>query len=152
MSDTKEQQMRQSAHGFIHSFGTKTPRELLDDYFRSDVREICEHGPEWAGTKLPFLGKTFKGTDACLDYFDLLSQTLKMLPGATLPSLEGVAVDARADCVTFELSNARWEAVNTGKSWTETNLHRLSGWDHTGQRFAKWEVFADPLSAWDAVQ
>lgn len=157
--------MRQAAHSFITSFGSHSPEALLSDYF-TDAPEILEHGPVWATSRLPFLGTPFKGTEACLEYFRLLSATLKMAPGgedggASIPSPESFVVDAGADCVVVKLENVVWEAVNTGKRWTESNMHRLTGWKEVQSaaggggvehRFTRWEVFADPLAAWIAVQ
>lgn len=36
------------------------------------------------------------------------------------------------------------------KSWEEDFVYRLSGFDEEG-RIGHWEIWADPLSAWDAV-
>lgn len=147
--------MRQNANQFLQSFGNVSPEELLGRHFsaKEGEREIHEHGPAWAASKLPFLGRTFKGTEACVEYFSLLSSTLKMHPGTQpFPDLEEFVVDEKADCVTVKLPSVIFESVQTGKTWEEANMQVFSGWDKTGQRFRKWEVFADPLSAWMAVQ
>lgn len=44
-----------------------------------------------------------------------------------------------------------FESVKTGRKWEEEFVYVLSGWDGEG-KFASWEIWADPLSAWLAVQ
>jgi hypothetical protein len=43
-----------------------------------------------------------------------------------------------------------FESVKTGKKWEEDFIYRLSGFDEEG-KIGCWEIWADPLSAWDAV-
>ena len=48
------------------------------------------------------------------------------------------------------MAHARFESVSTGKSWEEDFVYRLSEFDEQG-KIGHWEIWADPLSAWDAV-
>ncbi|KAL0257496.1 hypothetical protein SLS55_008310 [Diplodia seriata] len=43
-----------------------------------------------------------------------------------------------------------FESVQTGRKWREEFVYVLGGWDEEG-RFERWEIWADPLSAWVAV-
>lgn len=43
-----------------------------------------------------------------------------------------------------------FESVKTGRKWDEEFVYVLGGWDEEG-RFERWEIWADPLSAWVAV-
>ncbi|OJD29471.1 transcription elongation factor s-ii protein [Diplodia corticola] len=43
-----------------------------------------------------------------------------------------------------------FESVKTGRKWREEFVYVLGGWDGEG-RFERWEIWADPLSAWVAV-
>lgn len=45
---------------------------------------------------------------------------------------------------------ATFRSVQTKRSWNEQFMYRLSDFDHFG-RIGHWEIWADPLSAWDAV-
>ena len=58
-------------------------------------------------------------------------------------------VDAVAGAVSV-VGHARFGAVKTGRSWDERFVYRLSGFDEEG-RIGHWEIWADPLSAWEAV-
>jgi len=75
----------------------------------------------------------------------------------TFPGPEGFIVDAEAIVEGVEgrgavsvVGKARFESVRTGKSWDEKFIYRLSGFDEVG-RIGHWEIWADPLSAWEAV-
>jgi hypothetical protein len=57
------------------------PAELIAKYFASDNPRITEHGPDWARPRLPFLAQTFSGQTGCVEYFNILSQTLRMNMG-----------------------------------------------------------------------
>ena len=48
------------------------------------------------------------------------------------------------------VAKAVFESVKTGKRWEEMFVYRLSGFDEEG-RIGCWEIWADPLSAWEAV-
>lgn len=48
------------------------------------------------------------------------------------------------------VGKATFESVKTGKAWNEQFIYRLSGFDEEG-RIGHWEIWADPLSAWEAV-
>lgn len=151
--------MRQAICDFMHSFGSKTPPELLSTFFTSNTgeRSIFENGPAWATARLPFLGQEFVGTAGCLKYFEKLGETLKMHPTAKLPVKENVAVDEEQGTASVKMEGVTFESVATGKKWTEVNVHRFEGLaadhDADGQvRFKRWEIYADPLSAWMACE
>nr|POE48342.1 hypothetical protein CFP56_73909 [Quercus suber] len=139
------------------------PPQLLDEHFTATSEpQIIEHGPAWASTRLPFLGRPFTGRPQCLEYFTLLSQSLEFFPSKdTFPTSEaGFVVDEHAlgdegdvdglGGVVSVVGKAVFRAVSTGKEWEENFIWRLSAFDREG-RFARWEIWADPLSAWMAV-
>ncbi|KAF2146897.1 uncharacterized protein K452DRAFT_283098 [Aplosporella prunicola CBS 121167] len=143
--------LRASAHAFSHALiNPPAPSELLSRYFTS-TPTIHEHGPSWASTQLPFLGRRFHGAHECATYFETLSSTLKMqLRGDSFPGPEGFVVDADANTVTV-VGSGVFESTRTGRSWEERFVWVLGGWDDQG-RVGTWDVWADPLSAWCAVQ
>ena len=67
----------------------------------------------------------------------------------TFPAAEGFIVDTASNAVSV-VGKATFESIKTGKKWDETFIYRLSGFDDDG-RIGHWEIWADPLSAWDAV-
>jgi len=145
----------------------KAPRDLISKFFvpKSQVPKITEHGPQWARSRLPFLFKTFSGTEECVQYFLLLGDTLKMeMEKGTFPSPDegGYVVDADARAsseggnegkggIVSVVGKARFESVKTGKGWNEEFIYRFSGFDEEG-RIGHWEIWADPLSAWVACE
>lgn len=143
--------LRAKSHAFCAAF--LAPFELgtlLSTHFTSSTPKITEHGPAWAQTRLPFLSKTFAGRDGCETYFGLLGGVLAMqLPADAFPGPEGLIVDAEAGMVSV-VGKGHFKSVKTGKGWDETFIWRLSGFDEEG-RIGHWEIWADPLSAWDAV-
>ncbi|KAF1989599.1 hypothetical protein K402DRAFT_390562 [Aulographum hederae CBS 113979] len=158
--------LRKSAHLFCQALlSPPPPKELISKYFTSNP-QITEHGPTWATSRLPFLGKTFSGVDGSVEYFNVLSETLKMnMTEDTFPGPEGFIVDivdaqattpdmasskGSAKGVVSVVGQATFSSVKTGKSWDEKFIYRLSGFDSEG-RIGHWEIWADPLSAWDAV-
>ncbi|EON64231.1 hypothetical protein W97_03462 [Coniosporium apollinis CBS 100218] len=157
--------LRKNAHAFCRALlSPPAPPALIEKFFTSTKPRITEHGPAWATAVLPFLGKTFSGKEGCVEYFEVLGKTLKMQMGeATFPGPEGFVVDAEAEItglgaaegtakgVVSVVGRARFESVQTGMGWDEAFIYRLSEWDDEG-RFAHWEVWADPLSAWMAVR
>ncbi|KAJ4345425.1 uncharacterized protein N0V89_011555 [Didymosphaeria variabile] len=142
--------LRKGAHAFCTALlSPPAPPELLSTYFTSSPR-ITEHGPAWAQARLPFLGKTFKGREGCLEYFTLLGEVLEMqLPEDAIPGPEGFIVDAEAGMVSV-VGKGHFKSRKTGKGWDEQFIYRLSDFDAEG-RVGHWEIWADPLSAWDAV-
>ena len=91
---------------------------------------------------------------------------LDFLPGdETFPGLAGIVVDAEAEIgdegtsegegwagkgVVHVKAKARFRSKKTGRDWEEEFAYRLSGFDGEG-RIGRWEIWADPLSAWVAV-
>ncbi|MCJ1439038.1 hypothetical protein MMC27_008428 [Xylographa pallens] len=157
--------LRSRTYTFCQAFlESKQPSEILDTYFTSSPK-ITEHGPSWATSRLPFLGRTFRGrkdsghsstassSTTCDDYFGLLASTLSFHPDKhTFPPSSDFIVDASAgqNGVVSVVAHAKFASVVTGKSWEEDFIYRLSEFDREG-RIGHWEVWADPLSAWEAV-
>jgi len=135
------------AHNFMRTF------------FVAESPKITEHGPGWARKKLPFLGQTFQGHDGCMQYFEHLAATLRMvLPEDAFPPDEQLCVDADARVEGVEASGVvcvtgkgRFEVRATGWGWDESFIYRLSGFDEDG-RVTHWEIWADPLSAMEAAR
>jgi hypothetical protein len=134
------------------------PARLIATRFVDAEPKITEHGPPWCRERLPFLAKTFVGREGCLEYFRLLGDTLRMHMGeGTFPGPSGFIVDEETILpevdgagVVCVVGRAKFESVKTGRSWDEQFIYRLSGFDSAG-RIGHWEIWADPLSAWDAV-
>jgi len=134
-----------NAHDFVSTF-----------FIPGEEARITEHGPGWARKSLPFMGQSFTGRDGCVQYFEALAQTLNMtLPADAFPPDEELVVDADAVvegphqgavCVT---GKGKFESKETGWSWNEKFIYKLSGFDDDG-RVTHWEIWADPLSAWSA--
>ncbi|KAI9795828.1 MAG: hypothetical protein M1835_005151 [Candelina submexicana] len=170
---TRSHLLRSKAQSFCNAFlkGT-SPTETLDTFFTTWPK-ITEHGPSWATSRLPFLGKTFRGRrrqhspsssgaeqgSTCDDYFDLLATTLSFHPNQdTFPPAEGFIVDAGTDVAdagglgaVSVVAHAKFASVATGKAWEEDFIYRLSEFDKHG-KIGHWEIWADPLSAWTAVE
>lgn len=130
----------------------------MDSFFTASPT-ITEHGPSWATSRLPFLGKTFQGRksqgsgSSCDDYFSLLANTLSFHPDKnTFPPSSDFIVDAAAgdSGVVSVVAHAKFASVATGRSWEEDFIYRISGFDEHG-KIGNWEIWADPLSAWEAV-
>lgn len=60
-------------------------------------------------------------------------------------------VDGGGKGVVFVVGGGRFRAKGTGREWRERFVYRFSGFDAEG-RIGWWEIWADPLSAWDAVE
>jgi hypothetical protein len=78
---------------------------------------------------------------------DVLSMDLSSdaFPAADL----GFIVDAEVGMVSV-VGKGRFTSKKTGKGWAETFVYRFSAFDEQG-RIGHWEIWADPLSAWEAV-
>lgn len=159
---SKAERLRSKAYEFCNAFvAGESPTRILDQYFTPTAR-ILEHGPVWAQERLPFLGQTFQGRGptlagdrsvkhTCDQYYDLLSATLTFHPTKdTVPPKEDFLVDPEQGTVTVKL-RARFASVQTGKSWEEEFVYILSEFDDDG-KIGSQELWADPLSAWMAVQ
>jgi len=95
------------------------------------------------------LGKTFSGYDECVEYFALLAGVLDMALAGDAFDDGAFIVDADAGMVSV-VGKGRFTSRKTGKGWDETFVYRFSGFDGEG-RIGHWEIWADPLSAWEAV-
>lgn len=147
--------LRSRAHAFCQALiSSPPPPDLLREFFIPEGNgrnpTIREHGPSWATVFLPFIGRDFSGFDASNEYFELLSQSLKMrLDNDSFPGEEGILVDAGANKVSV-IGKGTFESVETGRSWDEKFSYVFSGWDGEG-KIGRWDIWADPLSAWAAV-
>ena len=154
--------IRDTAEAFCKAFiAGSPPTETLNKYFTPDAK-ILEHGPAWASECLPFLGFTFQGRrsqrlsnawlkNTCDDYYDLLTSVLSFHPSKdTLPPKEDFMVDPKRGTVTIKL-RARFASIKTGRSWEEQFVYVLSEFDED-YKIGSQELWADPLSAWMAVQ
>ncbi|EDU50664.1 hypothetical protein PtrSN002B_008062 [Pyrenophora tritici-repentis] len=150
MSSSSTTLLRETTHSFCRALiAPPPPSDLLAQYFSSWPR-ITEHGPEWSRTRLPFLAKTFAGREGCEEYFKLMTDVLEMaLPDDAFPGKEGFIVDAEAGMVSV-VGKGRFTSRKTGKGWDERFIYRFSGFDNEG-KIGHWEIWADPLSAWEAV-
>ena len=161
---TRSNLLRSKASAFCKAFlKSVPPTEMLDTFFTTNP-QIHEHGPSWAISELPFLGITFSGRQTsnspsslnsliptCDDYFSRLASTLSFHPSQdTFPPDEEFVVDTKASAVSV-VAKARFESVKTGVGWDEEFMYKLSGFDEEG-RIGRWDVWADPLSAWVAVR
>ncbi|KAF2204611.1 hypothetical protein GQ43DRAFT_409144 [Delitschia confertaspora ATCC 74209] len=127
------------------------PPKLIEQYFTPSSPRITEHGPPWANSRLPFLGKTFTGKEGCIKYFTVLSETLAMeMSEDSFPSEEGFIVSPTASGMVSVVGKGRFKSIKTGKGWDEQFIYRFSGFDEEG-KIGHWEIWADPLSAWVAV-
>lgn len=133
----------------------ENPLALLQQYFIPKGAKITEHGPQWSRDRLPFIAKTFKeisGADSCETYFQVLSDTLSMhMSKDTFPGPEAFLVDADAVVegedgstkgAVSVVGKAKFESVETGKSWDEQFIYKLSGFDHVG-RIGHWVSASD---------
>ncbi|KAF2999949.1 hypothetical protein E8E14_002134 [Neopestalotiopsis sp. 37M] len=147
--------LRSQAHAFCQALlSPPPPEELVKEFFIPEANgknpTIREHGPSWATVYLPFLGRDFVGFHSSIEYFELLSRTLKMhLDKDSFPGEDGFVVDADANRVAV-VGKGKFESVETGRSWDEKFSYVLSGWDEEG-KLGRWDIWADPLSAWAAV-
>ncbi|CAE7001074.1 hypothetical protein P3342_001359 [Pyrenophora teres f. teres] len=150
MSSSSTTLLRETTQSFCRALiAPPPPSDLLAQYF-SSWPQITEHGPEWSRIRLPFLAKTFAGREGCKEYFKLMTDVLEMaLPDDAFPGKEGFIVDAEAGMVSV-VGKGRFTSRKTGKGWDEQFIYRFSGFDEKG-KIGHWEIWADPLSAWEAV-
>lgn len=160
--------IRTAAQSLCKAFAAgESPYKTLDTYFTRDP-QILEHGP--LIPSLPFLGTAFSGRrrsdssspssslssskkqeTTCDDHYDLLTSMLSFRPDdQTVPPRERFFVDAENGAVTVRL-HTRFASVKTGKSWEEDFVYVLSEFDEDA-RIGRQELWADPLSAFMAVQ
>ncbi|ESZ89549.1 hypothetical protein SBOR_10067 [Sclerotinia borealis F-4128] len=160
ISPSKER-IRAKAVAFCQAFvDGLSPNIILSEYFTSEPR-ITEHGPD--NSELPFLGKTFLGrkfdsssNQTCDDYFIILTKSLEFEPSpTTFPSPKSFVVDETCEIngkkgVVSVVGSANFRSLRTGKGWNEQFIYRLSEFDRDG-KIGHWEIWADALSAWNAV-
>lgn len=155
INNTKERRsdlLRRKSHEFCQALlaPPENPLNLIQLYFVPKGAKITEHGPKWCTDRLPFLAKTFReisGDDSCETYFKVLSETLKMhMTKSTFPAPEAFLVDAdavvegedgRTRGAVSVVGKAKFESVQTGKSWEEQFIYKLSGFDDVG-RIGHW--------------
>lgn len=64
--------------------------------------------------------------------------------------IRGLGADLEGRGAVSVVAHAMFESVTTGKRWEEDFIYRLSGFDQEG-KIGCWEIWADPLSAWEAM-
>jgi hypothetical protein len=150
LSSTRSAALRETTHAFCHALlAPPSPNQLLSQYFSASPK-VTEHGPEWARSRLPFLATTFAGKEGCEEYFKVLNEVLEMkLPGDAFPSAQEFIVDAEAGMVSV-VGKGKFASKKTGKAWDEQFIYRFNEFDSDG-KIGYWEIWADPLSAWEAV-
>ncbi|KAF2674185.1 hypothetical protein BT63DRAFT_435337 [Microthyrium microscopicum] len=152
--------LRKCAHAFCMALRSSefNAHTFVSTFFVEEGATIIEHGPNWARKKLPFLGQTFEGREGCVQYFERLGHTLRMkLSQEAFPPDDELCVDPDTKVAGLELKGmvcvtgkGHFEHRGSGWSWNETFIYRLCGFDEDG-RIARWEIWADPLSAWEAA-
>jgi hypothetical protein len=149
MSSSRSTTLRQTTQAFCHALiSPPSPTSLLSTYFTSSPK-ITEHGPEWSRSRLPFLAKTFTGRDGCKEYFKIMTDVLEMALPEDAFDEKAFIVDAETGLVSV-VGKGRFTSRKTGKGWDEKFIYRFSEFDGEG-KFGHWEIWADPLSAWNAV-
>lgn len=156
---TRSAMLRKCAHAFCMALASTEfdSHNFVSTFFiPGEAASITEHGPGWARKKLPFMGQTFSGRDGCVEYFEHLAKTLNMhWPDDAFPPDAELIVDPYAEVegpykgVVCVSGKGRFEAKETGWTWQEKFMYKLSGFDDDG-RVTHWEIWADPLSAWSA--
>lgn len=82
----------------------------------------------------------------------------------TFPDVDGYIVDVAATVRESKVGDdhkqpkgavsvvgkATFASIKTEKQWHEQFIYRFSGFDEAGM-IGHWEIWADPLSAWEAV-
>ncbi|GAA5992776.1 hypothetical protein JCM11641_007806 [Rhodosporidiobolus odoratus] len=145
---------------FRDSLNAASPPSTFSSFFISTTpgRSLpccIEHGPP-DHPDLPFLGKPFTGQQAIEKYYSLISSILKG-KGSTfnedslLVKLKEEETRARA----VWTGTAVWSVQKTGKEWEEAVVWAFDAVKAVeganGQeewKIEKWEVWADPLSAY----
>lgn len=93
-----------------------------------------------------------------------MTEALEMsLREDAFPGKSGFIVDVEAEVDVEKLGGkqvyggmvsvvgkGRFTSRKTGKGWDEQFIYRFSEFDEQG-RIGHWEIWADPLSAWEAV-
>lgn len=127
---------------------------LLSTFTTSPTPYIYEHG---LSSLAPFLGRTFRGQDGLMKYFDLLSENL----GVESMDLDGEKnwiVDAENAVVCLK-GRARFVSKATGQGWDEVFIYKISlaqeGGDGNGKggwKVRAYEVWADTGAAYLAAR
>ncbi|GAT20329.1 hypothetical protein RIB2604_00700070 [Aspergillus luchuensis] len=154
--------IRTVVEAFCADFANGThPTTILDTRFTSNP-EIYEYGPDWARSRLPYLGRSWTGRRSsstpsseedttCDAYFDVLGQTLFFEPDNREPTSPPdqflvSASNGSDDAVMVKLTSTVG-SIATGKKWVETFVFLFGRFDAQG-RIGKLEIWSDSLSAW----
>jgi hypothetical protein len=143
VSTSRSALLRKCAHAFCMALCSKefNADGFVSNFFTEDA-QIIEHGA--SNKQLPFLA-TFKGTQECLQYFTQLATTLLAhWPHDAFPPDDEFVVDPEAEndgtlhrgavCV---VGKGSWENKQSGWTWEEKFIYKLSGFDRDG-RVARW--------------
>lgn len=158
-------QLRERTVGFITAFkaltkGKMPPHELLSEHFVASPF-ITEHGPKWAQSVVPVLGRTYWGVEDCLEYFTVLNEAFTChFTEDSFPSAMQIAIDIVAEGPDDEVGRGRGVAFFSGQGSFMNKLNgktlrecfsiRLSGFDEDA-KIGHWEFWGDTLSAYAAV-
>jgi len=134
-----------------------TTQALCDAFARSASLEeiaplfipsptITEHGP--LTPSVPFLN-TFSGPTALEKYMSILARLLKVSDASYGEPI--VDVSHNSVCVKGRGKFTWIEGKGKDIQWSEEFVYVLSEFDESG-KIGRWEVWADPLSAWLASQ
>ncbi|MCJ1290584.1 hypothetical protein MMC34_002124 [Xylographa carneopallida] len=128
-SQARSSLLRSKSHAFCQAFlASKKASEILDTYFTS-TPEITEHGPSLLADVLSFIPN----------------------PDAFPPSSDFIVdTSAGGTGMVSVVAHATFASKCTGKGREEDFTYRLSDFDGEG-RIGHWEIWADPLNAWEAV-
>lgn len=110
------------AQALCHDFSTGSPPSKLASHFVSHNGIAYEHGPDNIAT-LPFLGKSFIGTNSIIEYFEMISKYLRVVDDSMQfsewtcdvhPDIDD-DVGENVKAVVTTRGRAHFEYVSTGK-------------------------------------
>lgn len=112
-------QLLDGAKSFCASFSSSEPLSAILKHFSTQIApSVHEYGLPCLA---PFLGRTFKGREAVLQYFETIFELLKV---EGKMSFDGWMVDTETGLVSVT-GMARFRWISTGECWDETFCYRL---------------------------
>lgn len=139
MSHQKRDNLLKAAEAFCNAFGSQADLETILSFFSSTYEVTAyEHGLKQL---VPFLGRTFTGTDGVKEYFTLLQTYLKY----ENMTFKNYIIDATTDRVSVR-GEARFTWSKTQQSWDEVFTYQLA-FDQDG-KVVSYDVWADSGAAY----